>query len=60
MDKPPPFEPDPVIEAFKKDLDTSLIQENLKRTPTERLERMMATVRLVEALKAGLRKDEGR
>jgi hypothetical protein len=28
--------PDPVIEAYKKDVDRTLIRENLKKTPEER------------------------
>jgi hypothetical protein len=32
------LEPDPVIEAYKKDIDRTLIRENLKRTVTERLQ----------------------
>jgi hypothetical protein len=32
-------EPDPVIEAYKKDVDVSLLRENLKLTPAERLEK---------------------
>jgi hypothetical protein len=35
------FEHDPIIEAYKKDVDLSLIRENLKLTPTERLEKLM-------------------
>lgn len=31
---------DPVIEAFKKDIDRTLLRENLKRTPEQRLERL--------------------
>ncbi len=38
----PPITPDPVIEAFKKDVDRTLLRENLKRTPTQRLEALMA------------------
>jgi hypothetical protein len=37
----PPFRPhsslDAVVEAYKRDLDLTLLRENLKRTPTERL-----------------------
>jgi len=29
--------PDPVIEFYKKDLDMTLIRENLQRTPEERV-----------------------
>ena len=30
------IEPDPVIEAYKKDVDRTLLIENLRRTPEER------------------------
>jgi len=42
---------DPVIEAYKKDIDRTLIRENLKRTPTERLERLMELQRFAEELR---------
>jgi hypothetical protein len=32
------LEPDPVIEAYKKDIDRTLIRENLKLTVEQRLE----------------------
>jgi hypothetical protein len=35
------FEPDPVIEAYKKDIDRTLLRENLKRTVEERLRDLM-------------------
>jgi hypothetical protein len=47
----PPLEPDPVIEAYKRDLDRTLIRENLKLTPTQRLERLMELQRFAEELK---------
>jgi hypothetical protein len=34
--------PDPVIEAYKKDIDRTLIRENLKLTPDERLRKLDA------------------
>jgi len=37
-----PFERDPVIEAYKKDVDRTLIIENLKRTPDERMRNLVA------------------
>jgi hypothetical protein len=43
--------PDPVIEVYKRDLDLSLIRENLMRTPTERLERLMELQRFAEELR---------
>lgn len=49
------FEPDPLIEAYKKDLDRSLLRENLRRTPEERLLDLVALQRLAaEARRAGL------
>lgn len=36
VDRLPPIEPDPVIEAYKKDVDRTLIRENLKLTVEER------------------------
>jgi hypothetical protein len=38
----PPFEPDPVIEAYKKDVDRSLIRENLKLSHHERVLKLIA------------------
>ena len=34
--------PDPVIELYKRDIDRSLIRENLKLTPEERLTQLMS------------------
>jgi len=34
------LEPDPVIEAYKKDIDRTLIRENLKLTVEQRLENL--------------------
>ena len=34
------FEPDPVIEAYKKDVDRTLLRENLRLTPEQRLENL--------------------
>ena len=43
--------PDPVIEAYKKDVDRTLIRENLKLTIDERIGRMTSALRLAEALR---------
>jgi hypothetical protein len=43
--------PDPVIEAYKKDVDRTLIRENLKRTPEERVRNLMALQQAVEELR---------
>jgi hypothetical protein len=44
------FEPDPVVEAYKKDVDRTLLRENLKRTPEERLDNLMELQRFAEEL----------
>ncbi|HWP36928.1 MAG TPA: hypothetical protein VNL18_05170 [Gemmatimonadales bacterium] len=47
-------ERDPVIEAYKRGLDLSLLRENLKKTPTERVKALMELQRLAEeARRAG-------
>jgi hypothetical protein len=49
-----PLEPDPVIEAYKKDIDRTLIRENLKLTVEERFRKMMAFARFAhEVRRAG-------
>jgi len=48
--KPFPFPLDPVIEAYKKDIDRTLIRENMKRTVDERFERLMELQRFAEEL----------
>lgn len=45
------IEPDPVIEAYKKDVDRTLLRENLKLTPQQRLEKLQAMHDLVLELK---------
>jgi hypothetical protein len=54
-EREPRFPKDPVIEAYKKDVDVTLLDENLKRTPTERLERMISMLRLTEELRRAMR-----
>jgi len=45
---------DPVIEAYKKDVDRTLIRENLRRSPEERLLALMEMQRFaVELRRAG-------
>ena len=48
------FEPDPVVEAYKRDIDRTLLRENLRRSVEERVRNMMALQRLAEeARRAG-------
>lgn len=49
-----PFPPDPVIEAYKKDVDRTLIVENLKLTVEERLRQLVSLQRFAaEVRRAG-------
>ena len=52
-----PLEPDPVIEAYKKDVDRTLLRENLKLTPAERLEKLAAFMRSLGEVHAAARPD---
>lgn len=52
MDEPRlPIEPDPVIEAYKKDIDRTLLRENLKLTVEERLRNLMRLQRFAEEMR---------
>ena len=46
IDDLPPITPDPVIEAFKTNVDRSLLRELLALTVDERIERAQATADL--------------
>ena len=51
---PDRFEPDPVIEAYKKDVDRTLLRKNLELSPTQRLENLSRLQALaVELRRAG-------
>ena len=55
-DKVHRLEPDPVIEAYKQDIDRTLLRENLTKTVTERVANLIALQRLAaEARRAGER-----
>jgi hypothetical protein len=45
------IEPDPVIEAYKKDVDRTLLRANLRRSPEERWRNILAAYRLAEELR---------
>lgn len=48
------FERDPVIETYKRDIDRTLLRENLPRSVDERVRNLMALQRLAEeARRAG-------
>jgi hypothetical protein len=48
---PEALEPDPVIEAYKKDVDRTLLRQNLKRSPEERLLALMEMQRFAAELR---------
>jgi hypothetical protein len=48
---PVSLEPDPVIEAYKKDVDRTLLRENLKLTTAQRVEKMISALRFSEELR---------
>jgi hypothetical protein len=43
---------DDIIELYKKDVDRTLIRENLKLTPTQRLEQLENAQRFAEEVRA--------
>jgi hypothetical protein len=50
------FSPDPVIDAYKKDIDRTLIRENLKLTPEERVRKLQSFVEFARALRGAPRR----
>ena len=50
------IEPDPVIEAFKKDIDRTLLRENLRLTPEQRLWKLHAALQGIIALRQARQK----
>jgi len=47
----PLIEPDPVIEAYKKDVDRTLVRENLRRNLDERLDDLLRLQQFAEELR---------
>ena len=43
-----PLEPDPVIEVYKKDIDRTLLRENLRRSVDERLRDLVRLQRFAD------------
>lgn len=52
----PKILPDPVIEVYKKDIDRTLLRENLKRTPEERLLNLQAFANAILKLREAVRR----
>ena len=51
VDEPVSLAPNPVIDAYKKDVDRTLLRENLKLTPDQRLEKLQDFVGFVADLR---------
>lgn len=47
----PDLEPDPVIDAYKRDVDRTLLREQLRRSVEERVRHMLAALRFADALR---------
>jgi hypothetical protein len=52
--------PDPVIEAYKRDIDRTLLRENLRHTPEQRLVELMRLQAFAEELQRAGRQARGR
>jgi hypothetical protein len=51
LDRDLPFPVDPVIEAYKRGVDRTLLRENLRRTPAERFRNLQVWQRLVAEMR---------
>ena len=51
LEVPVSLDPDPVIDAYKPGIDVSLLDENLKLTPEERLRKLQELSRYAEELR---------
>jgi hypothetical protein len=52
LEELPPWDSyDPVIEAYKKDIDRTLLVENLRLTPTQRAEKLESFVEMLMELR---------
>jgi len=48
---PVSLEPCPTIEAYKKDIDRTMLRENLKLTTAERVQNMISALHFAEAVR---------
>ncbi len=54
------FEPDPVIEAYKKDIDRTLLRENLRLTVEERFRNLEALQEFAEEMRRAVKEKSDR
>jgi hypothetical protein len=58
---PAPASPDPIVELYMRDVDRSLLRQNLRRSIEERIQNLMQLQRFAEELRrAGQRARERR
>jgi len=57
--EPVALDPDPVIEAYKRDVDRTLLRENLKLSPEERLSKLQDFVGFATTLRESGRRARG-
>jgi len=50
----PPHWFDPIVAVYKKDIDVTLIDENLKLTPAQRLDNLQSAVRGLTVLRKAM------
>lgn len=54
------IEPDPVIEAYKKDIDRTLLRENLRLTVEERFKNLEALQRFANEMRRAVKEQTDR
>ncbi len=56
----PVFEPDPLVEAYKRDVDRTLIRENLRLTVEQRFDKLMRLQQFAAELRRAARDNDER
>ena len=51
---------DPIIDAYKKDVDRTLLRENLKLTPAQRVANLQSFVRGLAEMRRAMRKSQAK
>lgn len=50
---------DPIIEVYKKDVDRTILRENLKLTPSQRISNLQSMLESAEEVREAMRKSLG-
>ena len=51
---------DPIINAYKKDVDRTLLRENLKLTPAQRVANLQSFVRSLAEIRRAMKKSQAK